>query len=570
MVYIPETEEEKAAREKLLSPSPGGQIVSNAPTGVSASTGEQGQSTGGGSSGGAGGIDFSKYISQNLPGTQRLAQSLSERVGREAGEARQAVSQAQQGFSERVKGQEVGLNEQLLEQLRSSPTQITQTPESLDQFLRMRDVNYTGPRTLQETDLYAPAFKETREAESAASRTATPEGLRTLLQERAGAKPVSPGTLRFDLSLLQATPSAQQSLAQARAGAAGIENLLGGAEQQAQQQAEQVAATNLATQQATRQALEEAQGTFRAGLEQAAEQRRADADLAYSRALQELGGVHTGLGEYGGQVSPETLADIGLTPEQFNLMNQITGGLENFGIVRYTPEGQPVYDSGYSGLQFPDLMNYQQFLNPGDITLNTVATPEDYARQEALNQLSLSPYSTITDTSRLGTAPEDVVPNFDIYKYLNNAAFLGNLATQSRWNAIRGRKKSNEDGGGILGNVLRGLGLTSGPAGDIASILSLGAAKPNEPLVSSDLAGMPAQPRYLRPEDFTAQTNNYSGYTGPVNFLGSSQTPQLFDPTGAQVPLMDLYTIGGWGLPPSIDPALFNELVNLTASRGGA
>lgn len=572
MVYIPETDEERQEREQLLAPSAGGQVISEAPAGVSASTGTpQQQATGGGAQGGAGGIDFSKYISQNLPGTQRLAGQLAERVGREAGEARGAVSQATQQFGQQVQGQQVDLPQNLLASLRTDPTQITQTPEALESFLRARDATYTGPRTLQETEFYQPALKEVREAQSARERTATPEGLRTLLQERAGARPISPGTLRFDLALLQSTPAAQQRLAAARAGAQGLGGLLTGAEQQAQQRAEQIAATNLATQQATRGALGQAQTGFRTQLEEEAARRREAADLAYSRALGELGGVRTGHGEYTGTVSPETLADIGLTPEQFDLMRQLTGGIEKHGVAWYDQQtGEPVYHAGYTGIpQFPDLLRYQQFLSPGDVTLNTIATQEDLARQEALNQLAISPDVVITDPSRLGTAPADVVPDFDTAQYLNNLAFLGNLGTQSLFNVLNARERGSKRGGGFLGGLLDALGLYGGPAGDVARLIGAGGGGEEGGTYTAPLEPVTGADRFLQPEDFLAQANRLSGYTGPVGFLGAGEVPELIDPqTGEPVPIMNPYTIQGWHMAPAIDPELFRQLVELTAQQG--
>ena len=398
----------------LSAASPATPVGESSPSGPSRTTG--------------GFAGITQYLAKNAPATQRLGEQAAGSIQQKGEAARQAVSQAGQQFESAVAPQQVNQNQQIQDALRNDPASLTSSPEQAAAFQQQFGANYTGPSTLEETEYYAPAQSAVKGAQESAKLSETEGGRTQLLSQltSGGDRRRTRGSLLLDSALLQASPTARTALERARGSQSDLDSRLQGASEAARARASSIQGTNAATQAAARAALGEARGTLETDLDTRVSAARNAALARNAAAKSSLLGVSQVpfptergerkiLGPVGGLTDAPTaqaLADLGLTPEDWEKINA--------GVTKYEQANLKPKDYGFRiGKKFHSpasfdtetLGDFVNELSPeAGITRSNVASPQDFARYAALNELA-GEAGTFLDPSQqalAGTAPQEL------------------------------------------------------------------------------------------------------------------------------------------------------------------
>lgn len=272
----------------------------------------------------------------------------------------------------------------------------------LTTFLNMRDAQYKGPNSLEETAFYKPIEESVNKATTASEQAKSEEGNRSLLSDlqakQTGA--VNQGALALNQGLLRGDVGARSILNKASASNADLGGLVSKTSGDAQTRSKQASDTTNATRNAIAQGMGGLQGELEQSLNSKAETTLNDANTQTQRIINTL--------TSGGSPSDEDLAVLGVTPAQWHkLQDDVMTYNMTYGEGTLPEYVQQLYQETPANYQL-DLSTYLQQQNPG-LTINaqSVATPEDYARYAALNTLMGTDNSFLSDPSLANTANTD-------------------------------------------------------------------------------------------------------------------------------------------------------------------
>lgn len=189
-------------------------------------------------------VGISKYIDANKPQTAKLAQRVGGFVNQQGVEATNALGGAKGQFDQDVAKNTISFNEGLLGEVKDDPTKVASDAAKKAEILKMRDAEYKGPSTLEETDYFQPVMQAVSKAKQTADNTKTVQGRGALLtdvQNQAGNKS-SAGAATLDNALLGTSDDAKRTLARSRDRVAGLDPQLQKAQSDAAAAAGQVKA----------------------------------------------------------------------------------------------------------------------------------------------------------------------------------------------------------------------------------------------------------------------------------------------------------------------------------------
>lgn len=360
---------------------------------------------------------YSQLLQSNRPSIERLGGELAGSLGERREAATEALGSAQRGFAEDVSQGGVNIDSDILQRLRSGQALSLSEPER-EQIRTARDATYGGPRSLEETSFFAPAVEAVREAEEVAGLSETSGGRRALLQQLYPDRNVTAGVSAFDEALLYGSDVNRERLARERAQ---IEPLAQQLQDVSGQALEEATAAREATQgarEATRGALEEAKAGFQGGLEARTEAARQAAMDWTEQIRRELGDVAgegyliPGQTTQGTSGFKNTLEALGFTEEEWQRVSDMITGIENIGWVRNPRTALGTVKSwtptDITGQTFLDLLE-ADLVPEAAITPSNVASEEDYAVQQVLNEILSAPTQFITTPEEAGTAPESLI-----------------------------------------------------------------------------------------------------------------------------------------------------------------
>lgn len=361
MAYIQQQlddEERKRQQEQGAGAPIADQAGAPASGGTVAPNTENKETTGGG--GGAKRFtDVRSFLEANRPQAQELAQRVGQNIKSEAETAQKEIQSTGEKFKSQVEQGAVRKApvEGLIQQAGTRPEDIVKDKSSVETLAKVRDAQFTGPRTLKGTADYATAQQRAQEAQRKAGLAETQSGREELLGLTG--RPSS-GGLMLDQLLLSQTPEARAALQEAGKSAAGLgqqlETTAAGAEDFARQAEEET----MATKNLFGETLGKAKSSFQKQLDERLNQLRSQATERAAKAQQAV---------TAGSLDSQALQDLGIGAEDLKAIQQAQKDLKS--------------DYGFE----QDLANYLQ-QQGANFNVNQAATGEDLARQRALEEIA--------------------------------------------------------------------------------------------------------------------------------------------------------------------------------------
>jgi len=434
MAYVPgqnNDEDERLGEEGAAVQEPG------APVNISGGVGNTLSGTGGNteaaatqqnavspnSGAGSGFTNLTKYLDQNKAQAGKLANKVGDTVKAQGDTARAAVDEAGTKFNQDVQQNEVNFNQGAFDALGDkgqNAQQVANTVESRDAINKQRNAQYEGPKSLETTDYYNPAVQEVQKAKEYAGYTSSDEGRKQLLQKIQQNRRASAGVTSLNNLLLQGG-DAQNTLAQARDSASDLDARLSGVSEAAKARADQGAATTAATKQQAQSALEQVMAGFKGDLEG-----RVDPFLENVSTVDTFKAPLES--RAGNTLTDQQLATLGVTRDQWNQLQGFQDTIRNSLTARTLNPASYNYQEWQKGMSLnPNNITAEQALNPLnkylfadgnpalDINYQNLATEEDFARYQALQQLMGTSDSWLTDPAANGAVPtpKDDYVNFN-------------------------------------------------------------------------------------------------------------------------------------------------------------
>lgn len=357
---------------------------------------------------GQGYTDVSAYLNANPQGGQQIGQGVTSNLTQGYNTTKSGIDTSANTANQSVSSGYIPENTQLIQQVGSNPTAVASDPNQVSAYQAQLNDQYTGPSNWADLGTQQANVAN---AQQNANLLNTPGGSNVLVQQvenQTNPGQTNQGINALDTLLFQGTPGAVQAAQTAATPYAGLTDYLNQANTgvtnnitNAQNTATQTAADALAAGTGAVTNLNNTvTGTAGSDLTQAQAQQAAlqnDINNLYGGQTAETG-TTTQIGAYGtpvqtanttnytvGQLSPQDLAALGMTQDQWN---QLQGTLQSAGTSQWGNFG-----GGQAGVFSPteqiSLSNYLNSQTPNETGINpaTVATPEQYQEQAALNTL---------------------------------------------------------------------------------------------------------------------------------------------------------------------------------------
>lgn len=355
----------------------------------------------------AGYTDVQAYLRANQPEALSLAQRVSGKIGEQGEAAKTAITQAGTEFGGKVEAARTPYQEELIKAAAANPTAYLDDAQKA-QLIAQRQAQYLGPMTMDTAALQ----QKVTDVEKAREGIETEAGRIQLLQSIL--RRPTEGNVRLSQLLLGQTPEARQYVTEQTTPYATLRDYLTQTQTGAEQKATEAKTEAEKARETFAKEFGGATQAFQTGLQERVGQARTEQAARSAAALAAL---------TGGAVTPQALADLGITEAQINEAKNL----------------QKTIKTDY-GVDVP-LTQFLTQMGP-EIQAADVATMQDLARQRALEELAgvniglLSP----EQQARFGGA------QMDISDYQQQAA------TQELTNILGSRDKDIIDryfGGGI-------------------------------------------------------------------------------------------------------------------------
>lgn len=402
MPFLAESEIDKQRR--LQNAGQSGQTVAG-PSGVITSGTQSGPAPKGPTKSGSY-TNLQSYLSANKEQASDMANRVVGNIENQGSQAKSAVDSIQSGFKSKVDESVVRPNDNLINEAASNPTEFIKDQDRVQQFTKMRDAQYKGPVNLVDEAGFADAQKKAQNVQSRLKATETEAGRFGLVQEQFGKPTYTRGQQRLDQLLLQNDPTAKQKFADVRNQLSGLDEYLNRAATTASSYAQQAKQDTENARQMVENRFLGTQGLvpqFKNDLDYRAQKIQEDAgaraQMAESIIKGIIGGVPTtklGTEDDSAAVYRNALSDLGVNQDQVNTL------------LAKQKELKDSYGAEFDPMEF-----LQRVSSPSDITRDTVASADEYARYQALRQLLGLEDQYFMDSTRLGTATPDTVD----YKY---------------------------------------------------------------------------------------------------------------------------------------------------------
>lgn len=340
-------------------------------------------------------VGIQQYLDANKPQSEKLANQVGGYVTDLGDTARKTVGEQKNQFDQAVGQNTVGFNQDIYNQAQTNAEKVASDAAKKAEFQKMYNANYQGPTSFTGSDYDTTATKATQAAVDAANQTKNEEGQKQLVGglQKKTAGYTNQGAQAFDSALLQAAPNARQVLSDASGKQADLQANLNAVKAEEDKAAKTAADTTNATG-------SKFQGTFG------------------NQALQKQ--IEDALTKRAGQKSQDSTDEItGLIGKLKNGQSLTDNEITKLGI------GGNFSVSPYTSLQnykdyVPDLNPYFNITN-ANYSGQQVATPEEYARYQALNDLTGQKADYLSNPSLSGQGSGAAVGGFDLGKFMEDA-----------------------------------------------------------------------------------------------------------------------------------------------------
>lgn len=366
--YVDPNEEEQVIDGQPVTTGAGSSLISGAGEGASV-TGEKNPGNF---------VGIQQYIAQNKPQTANLASNIAGNVVGESTKAQEEIGKQSQEFGQAVSQSTVNLNQPLFEEAKQNAVSVASDPTKLAQFQAMRDANYQGPQSFENTEYFNKANEAARKAQSLASGVTTEEGQKGILRGMQGQRNLNKGALTLDAALLSSDPTAQQKLLQAQQTSSGLSKQLQDVSSAGNIAAQQAKASTGVTAESIRNAFTGANSP-QARMQADIEARVQAARQGYTSSED----INNALASGGAGLTDQQLTNIGLSRDQLNLIvNNPYLNQSNLG--RFEAATAPL----------------------SNINAGSIGTAEEYARQAALNSLMGTSSNFLNTPQLAGTSQQ--------------------------------------------------------------------------------------------------------------------------------------------------------------------
>jgi hypothetical protein len=336
-------------------------------------------------------VGIKDYLEANKPQSAKLARDVGGYVGGLGEQARSELDTGVKGFNQTVDQNTIGLNQELLDEAKTDATKVVGDQAKLSEFKKQRDASYKGPNSFDQSDFYKKTNDAVTKANQAATNTQTEQGQKDLISQLQSAKKgkVHQGALAFDSSLLQADPTSKQILAKTKEGMSDIAGKLTSAQEQALAKVGQAKQTTDSTKAAVQGAF-----TGEQGVQGQLEKQLKDKALGAVNQSKQQADQTMQLLKTGATPNDAQLEILDISRDQWNQLKGDQGYLQStYGINPYA-----------------DFSTYGTVKDPTtQINAQNIASAEDYAKYQALNQLMDSQNNFLSDPTQAGKADLDAL-----------------------------------------------------------------------------------------------------------------------------------------------------------------
>jgi len=300
------------------------------------------------------------YLTANQPQASDLGKKVETSLTGQLGTQKGTIESAAQKTQQDIAAGTTAFNPEIARMAVETPTEITSSPERLQDFLGQWNAMYKGPASFETSESYTPAVEAATKAKEIGENIKTPGGRTQLLQNQFGV--YGAGNQALDTSLLSTAENYGQ-IQQLAPQFTGLQDYLGQKSTGLSGAAQTAQTATQAAQDQTRAALVGNLDKFQKDLATRVGTTQADAQTKTQQYLADLatGDVN--------KVASDLRA-VGIAEDQIKPI------IDNLTILNEQYKYNPNLSPGYS-------------YNPATaITTENVATPEDYANAQAWQQLT--------------------------------------------------------------------------------------------------------------------------------------------------------------------------------------
>lgn len=373
MAYIPKRKDEQEDQTNQPLRQTGGAVLSSSVAGGAAQPGQNKRQNF---------ATLQSYLKANKPQGEQFATKLASGLAQTGQEAKTGIEQAGQQVRQAVQEQNINYKPETVQEAFESPTTFVQNPEKLAEFTKYRTAQYGGPQSAELTPEFQKAQTDTQKALERAKLTESEGGRKQLALEAQKSK--AGGITALNQALLSTNPQAAAQLQAAAQPFGTLQNLLTGQTANINEQIKQAKEAAEIGRKETGEKLSTAQQDLQQQLLSAATQKREALVPAVTSALANF---------EEGKATPEELELLGF--DLSNLSDQaLSKASNNLNILRQE-YGIPTDLNTLFTRQSPEYVYG---------TAESVATPEQFAYEQALEQLAGEPLSI------LGTPQQPIAP----------------------------------------------------------------------------------------------------------------------------------------------------------------
>jgi len=300
------------------------------------------------------------YLKANQPQATQLGQKVESSLTGTLGQQKSAIDMAAQTAQQQIESGITAFNPEIAKTAVETPTEITSSPQKLQDFLGQWNAAYKGPASFETSESYTPAVEAATKAKEIGENIKTPGGRTQLLQNQFGV--YGAGNQALDTSLL-GTAENYGNIQQLAPQFTNLQDYLGQKSAGLSTAAQGAQATTQETQNQTRAALAGNLDKFQTDLAARLGTTKAEVAIKTQQYQADLASGNV-------DKVAQDLRAAGIAEEQIKPI------IDNLTILNQQYQYNPNLSAGY---------NY----NPETaITTQNVATPEDYAKAQAWQQLT--------------------------------------------------------------------------------------------------------------------------------------------------------------------------------------
>jgi len=361
------------------------------------------------------------YLTANQPQAVQMGQNIVSGLTNQAGQVSGDINADQAAIDAQVQAQNTPVNQDLINQAAANPAQFVKDPIEVAQFLGQENAAYTGPSTFESTQDYQTLTNEVTNAQQNAPDINTSAGVNQLVRGQETNPTL--GMSNLDQLLLQGTPEAMSPIAAAEAPIANLGTQLSGATTTEDAAIQAAIANDQAAPAAVNSAFLTGPNAVVPTWENALNQEVQGAAGNYANDGSLINALTSAMNNGDlSQLNPAQLSQLGLTPAQVSQLMTAKNDLQPIGAS--APSLTTAYTAGT--------------INPNAPTSATVATPQDYAMESALQQLLGSSFANgplnASQSNEAGTYnPVGTNPSFNSSGYATDLANTGIPKVTPSW-----------------------------------------------------------------------------------------------------------------------------------------